>query len=114
MPAIIHDVFPSEVVVSSPNPDTGEMVSSFEILSARVVVTDNEVLVAVDSPTGPVMVLRLPYTPGNFEKGAKLYDRSSVLASTGQRLTFRRDDSCGCGSRLRGWNPYATIVASNA
>lgn len=113
MPAVIYDLFPAAVLVTPRDPETNEMLTdhTFEIGSARVVVTEDRALVAIDSPTGPVMVMDVPYTPGNFTKASSMYKDSTVTASTGQTLVFKKDDSCGCGSRLRSWNPYSTIVA---
>jgi len=34
---------------------------------------------------------------------------SQLLTESGKGLAFRRQDNCGCGSRLRAWNPYKTL-----
>lgn len=114
MPAIVYDVFPANIIVTPKNPESGQPLTehAFEIGASRVVVTDTTVYVAIDSPTGPVLVLDLPYSPQNFQKANSMYEDSMVQTDTGQTLVFKKDDSCGCGSRLRGWNPYRSIVAN--
>lgn len=113
MAAVIYDLFPAEVTVTSKSPETGEYIesSAFIMPSARVVVTNEEVLVVIDAPMGPILALQMPYAPGNFDQAPKQSGVSTIETSTGQRLSFRKDESCGCGSRLRGWNPYSHIVA---
>jgi hypothetical protein len=112
MAVIITDLFPATVKVT-PRDHQGELLPNhtFELGSARVVVTDNEVLVITDSPAGPILALQMPYSPGAYSKGEKPHLPSYIGTDTGQVLEFFRDTSCGCGSRLRGFNPYAHIVA---
>ena len=73
----------------------------------RVIVTDEYVLVAKDGPSGPQIVFREAYT--TFIASEKPTQDSFVVTSSGKMLAFKKDTGCGCGSRLRGWNPYKTL-----
>lgn len=73
----------------------------------RVIVTDEHILVAKDSPQGPQIVFRETYETFVASRGAD--EDSYVTTTSGKMLAFRKDRGCGCGSRLRGWNPYNTI-----
>lgn len=74
----------------------------------RVVIIQDKVLVALDSPTGPQLVFseRVIETR-HVEK------TSYVKTESGKILAFTKDENCGCGSRLRSWNPYGNIVGSS-
>jgi len=76
----------------------------------RVVVTDETVMVAKDSPQGPQIVFRETYE--TFIPSEKSDEDSFVVTSSGKMLAFKKDRGCGCGSRLRGWNPYKTLNSS--
>lgn len=73
----------------------------------RVIVTNEHVLVAKDSPQGPQIVFRETYE--TFIPSEKSDEDSFVVTSSGKMLAFKKDRGCGCGSRLRGWNPYRTL-----
>lgn len=73
----------------------------------RVIVTDEMVIVAKDSPEGPQIVFREAYE--TFIPSEKAAEDSWVVTKTGKMLAFKKDTGCGCGSRLRGWNPYRTL-----
>ncbi len=73
----------------------------------RVIVTDEMVIVAKDSPEGPQIVFREAYE--TFIPSEKATEDSWVVTNSGKMLAFKKDTGCGCGSRLRGWNPYRTL-----
>jgi hypothetical protein len=73
----------------------------------RVIITDEHVIVAKDGPEGPQIVFRETYE--EFIPSEKAIQDSFVVTSSGKMLAFKKDTGCGCGSRLRGWNPYATL-----
>jgi len=73
----------------------------------RVIVTDETIMVAKDGPQGPQVVFRETYT--TFEPSKDAGEDSYVVTTSGKMLAFRKDRGCGCGSRLRGWNPYKTL-----
>ena len=107
------DVFPADVVVVAPG--TLEDISlltcspptpgSFQVSTARVIVDETHITIAVDAPDGAKIIFRESYTMLYPDKEAK------VITSGGKMLAFVRNDSCGCGSRLRAWNPYKTIIS---
>lgn len=73
----------------------------------RVIVTDEMVIVAKDGTEGPQIVFREAYE--TFIPSEKPEEDSFVTTKSGKMLAFKKDRGCGCGSRLRGWNPYATL-----
>lgn len=73
----------------------------------RVIITDEHILVAKDSPEGPQIVFREAYQ--TFIASKEVDSDSFVVTSSGKMIVFKKDRGCGCGSRLRGWNPYKTL-----
>lgn len=112
---IITDIFPAHVAVapegvfddleqlkSSPAPEGSHYVGT-----TRVVVFDNIVVVAVDSPEGAKIIFREKYS--NFIKGEDPTKEHRLVTESGKMMAFKKDTNCGCGSRLRSWNPYKTV-----
>jgi hypothetical protein len=62
------------------------------------------ITVASDSPEGPQIVFQQKYSEMSENDGTY---RLSTL--DGKMVAFEKDSNCGCGSRLRSWNPYRTI-----
>jgi len=79
---------------------------------ARVVVMDGNVTVALDSDEGPQIVFRQPYEEASFIKSASNKEDSRLTTTNGTMLVFKKNDACGCGSRLRSWNPYRILGSS--
>ena len=109
------DIFPAHVAVA-PNGAfeyVEDLISSppkegsHYVGTARVIVVDDLVVVAVDSPSGPNIVFREKYE--TFLKGRKSTEEHRIITVSGKMLAFRKDTNCGCGSRLRSWNPYNTV-----
>ena len=73
----------------------------------RVIITDEMVVVAKDSPQGPKIVFREAYE--TFIPSEDPKTDSWVVTTSGKMIAFKKDTGCGCGSRLRGWNPYKTL-----
>jgi hypothetical protein len=110
---IIYDVFPAKLVAApagqvdevdqlSINPPTE---GTFFVDTARVIVTEDMILVAVDSPEGAKLVFQEKYDL--FVPGTQYY----VVTQSGKMLSFEKDTGCGCGSRLRSWNPTRTLYS---
>lgn len=76
----------------------------------RVIVTDTTVIVAKDSPNGPQVVFQERYD--NFIHSQDPLKDSFVVTESGKMLAFKKDTGCGCGSRLRGWNPYNILMST--
>jgi hypothetical protein len=112
---VLMDRFPCHLVAA----DTGQCgdvttLRSYEptegttyLEITRVIVTEDHVIVAKDAPEGPQIVFRERYT--EFVPSKEVTKDSFVVTSSGKMLAFKKDTGCGCGSRLRGWNPYNTI-----
>ncbi len=110
------DVFPAVVALAEPDSmeDIRELMpkgaapkGTRRLDRCRVAVFNDQVLIAVDSPSGPNLVFKEAIT--FYEKFEKIH---RVITETGKLIAFKKDDNCGCGSRLRSWSPYgSTLVA---
>lgn len=115
--AVQFDLFPAFVAVLPPDsplplsdlhsapPTPG----SYQIHSSRIIVTTDRVIIAKDSPTGPLPVFSEALLPGSFQKAPNSSEDSRLITISGKKLAFKKDDSCGCGSRLRSWNPMRIV-----
>lgn len=117
---ILYDLFPAYVGAASAEvaaklPSAYDLSSSpitpdaYQISTARVIVTEKHVLIAVDSPDGAQIVFREEYNI--FKKSDKQTEDSYIITNSDKVLAFKKDTNCGCGSRLRSWNPYKTLTA---
>jgi hypothetical protein len=112
---IILDVFPAHLAaVPEGFTDDVTALNSYPatkdaryLATTRVVVTDTEVVVALDSPNGPVIAFMESYN--EFLPGKTRDSEHRIVTKSGKMLAFVKDTNCGCGSRLRGWNPYNTL-----
>lgn len=88
------DVFPGTAVVNQTTVYT----------PARVIVTDDSVYVYMDSENGPTSVYsaRLADYVGDRQSGEATSDE-------GDTVIISRASHCGCGSRLRGFHPFAGV-----
>lgn len=112
----IHmDVFPAHVAVapagtfddvtmlkSSP-PTEG----SHYVGTTRVILADDVIVIAADSPAGPKIIFRERFV--ELEKANQVTNDTRLVTVSGKMLAFKKDTNCGCGSRLRGWNAYKTL-----
>lgn len=73
----------------------------------RVLLTEEAIIVAKDSHKGPQIVFQEKYKSVDISKNPK--EDTRVVTVSGKMLAFKKDTNCGCGSRLRGWNPYKTL-----
>jgi hypothetical protein len=86
--------------------------NSHQVSTARVVVTNTKIIVAIDGSDGPVIVMNDPYDPATLSKASNVSTTDSYLATaSGTKVAFRKDENCGCGSRLRSWNAYSVMEA---
>ena len=105
----VSDVFPAvvwlapagsigldELKIPGPSPEGTRKVDR-----VRVVLLGDNILIAQDSPEGPKLVFKEKYQYRHVEDKDQ-----AVLTESGKVIAFKKDSSCGCGSRLRGWNPY--------
>jgi hypothetical protein len=75
----------------------------------RVILTETKVIIAKDSANGPQIVFQEDYNEAILAD--KATDDSRIVTASGKMLAFKKDTGCGCGSKLRGWNPYKTLAA---
>ena len=109
------DIFPAHLVAvpAGFTEDVTELTSSpatpeaTYLNTTRVVIAGDQIFVAIDSNTGPVIAFKEKIA--EFIPGADKNAEQRVVTESGKMLAFRKDNNCGCGSRLRGWNPYNTL-----
>jgi hypothetical protein len=121
---IQSDIFPCHVSVAPATFEDGNLDllqshpqqdGAFYIQTARVIVITNDVdvpmvVIATDSPDGAQIVFQESIQ--EFIKNPKQEEDSKVKTSSGKMLAFKKDTNCGCGSRLRSWNPYRTLSST--
>lgn len=118
MPQIAADTFPALVTIA-PATYEGEVRThaphegTFQVNVARIILTEDRVLIATDSVSGPNLVFSEEYDPETLDKAPKKSEDSYVTTVSGKRIAFSKDESCGCGSRLRSWNPFKGIMMSS-
>lgn len=113
----VVDVFPAVVKLAPPGSlsditmlkTTGDTPQGTRKLDrCRVVILQDTLLIAEDSPEGPKVV---------FSEGISLMIQdiktTHALTLSGKIIAFTKDENCGCGSRLRSWNPYGSFMNSN-
>lgn len=112
----MSDLFPALVAVyAAPLPSSfvypfssiGVSDSPTNIFSdCRVIVQKNTLIVGINSPRGPVLALKQP-----ISEVFKDSQFTRVILESGSLVVFAPSKGCGCGSRLRSWNPYGSIVS---
>jgi hypothetical protein len=112
---ILQDTFPAILVIAPPGaPEPLESRKAPEgggqLTIVRIVVSGDRVIVARDAGGGPQVVLSQPIQPGSHQKNPN--GDSRVITETGQTLIWKKDTACGCGSRLRSWQPFKTTTNS--
>lgn len=118
MHKVVADLFPAIIALAPAN--TVEDITTFRptyrdthpegtraIDRARITITDQKVLIAVDSPTGPTLVFREDYIEYAKDKVLKEH---YIRTASGKVISVAKDNNCGCGSRLRSWSPFGNIL----
>ena len=112
---ILYDVFPAHFVIAAPDVyDSPNLLTSsppskdaYYLQTTRVIISGTHITVAQDALGGPQIVFHEPYE--TFEKSPVPEMDTYVLTTSGKTIAFKKDTNCGCGSTLRGWNPYRTL-----
>lgn len=119
MPQVKADTFPALVTIAPASYD-GEVRThsphdgTFQISVARIILTEDRVLVATDAVGGPNLVFSEEYDPESLERALSKTEDSYVTTLSGKRIAFSKDVSCGCGSRLRSWNPFKNNIVMSS
>lgn len=107
---------PPATSVGYPNPE--ERPGTKYLEKVRVLVSMDSVYVFRDSATGPELIFfeRLAsYTPMPKKPAKRGFTESlkqreaTLVTDSGKTLAFHRSGSCGCGSRLKSFDPFASI-----
>lgn len=114
-----EDSFPATFVITAPDfPTPVEQLTSrpptegaAPLAITRVIVSDDRVMVLVDDVAGPKRVFEEAIDPNTHVKGTNYVD-SHVVTLTGKKLAWRKDSTCGCGSRLRSFRPFKYMSSS--
>lgn len=119
---VIYDVYPAKALVApaTKNLELATMTLHTEVkhsrlvTDVRVVITEEVVMIAADSSSGPVLIFQERYSPDNLIVDKDKRKISRVQTNSGKSIAFTKDESsCGCGGRLRAWNPYRTVYSKN-
>lgn len=128
---ILQDIFPAVISMTKTEPTSNaplaasnpaSVLKASKVDRARVIVTGEprpRIIVAVDSPTGPLVIFNQAYDPSTATR-ARNKDQDSFLTTTPDPssndqpiyVAYARYQDCSCGSRLRGWNPFNTVTSS--
>jgi hypothetical protein len=119
---VVFDLFPARVRVAPERQATdtyvyeeltvtSPMEQSRLVDRVRIVLTEKTVMIAADSSSGPVLIFKEKYLPETFFHDKKK-KTGRVTTEHGKVLVFEKDANCGCGSALRGWNPYRTVYST--
>lgn len=120
--SVKHDIFPAFVALlpaEDPTPLTdlrsGPLFpkTARQVITARVVVFNKRITIAIDGNDGPKIIFNQEVDPTTFLKAAKPSEDSYIQTLKGVKIAYRKDENCGCGSRLRSWNPYRTLNSKN-
>lgn len=77
------------------------------IEGARVILHENRVLIAIDDEIEAKVIFFEKYDISDISKNPE--EISTIYTKSGKMIVFNENRTCGCGSRLRGWNPYKTL-----
>jgi hypothetical protein len=123
LPRLRADVFPAVVVVapagsSTPATSLSRLPEDHrKVEKVRIVVTLEEVLIFQDSSKGPELIFSEPlldYTPPpkrpSTIRTMHTPREATLQTESGKTLAFHRSTGCGCGSRLKSFNPFAATT----
>jgi hypothetical protein len=110
------DVFPA-LLVSAP-PGSLSDITELNIIGdkpqgtkkldrCRAALIEDLLIVATDGPDGIKVVFR-----ERIVESAKVEKTHYVKTISGKILAITKDVNCGCGTKLRGWNPYGSFIPS--
>jgi hypothetical protein len=112
------DVFPAVILIAPPDsledykdlPVKGDKPQGTRRLDrCRVAIVNSILHVAADSPEGPKLVFRERVL--DYHKNLSNISHHAITES-GKIIAFSKDENCGCGSRLRSWNPFGNYLSA--
>lgn len=112
------DIFPAMVLIAPSDSleDLSDLIfggdkpqGTRRVDRCRVAIVNAKIHIVVDSPEGPKLVFR-EHTVA-YEKN-KDNATHHVLTESGKIISFTKDVNCGCGSRLRSWNPFGNYLSA--
>jgi hypothetical protein len=120
---ILQDIFPAVISMTTTQPtenapltakNPATALAAHKVDRARVIVTDERIIVALDSPEGPTVIFNQAYDPETALRSKNRNTDSFVTTKNEQPIyvAYSRYDDCSCGSRLRGWNPFGSVTSS--
>ena len=122
---VIYDLFPARVRVCLGENVSDEEYENISVMTrvqgsrlvdaVRVILTDVTIMIAADSDKGPILIFREKYVKESLlpEKPKPSRGVTRLRTESGKVVIMEKDANCGCGSRLRGWNPYNTAYSTN-
>jgi hypothetical protein len=127
---IKYDLFPAQAFVCPPpTPEENEALNndyttltvfsdraikhSRRVDAVRVVVYEDVVMIAADGQSGPMLIFKEGYDKSTLDLTTQRNKGVSRLVTTsGKIVVFSKDNNCGCGSKLRTWNPYNIMYST--
>lgn len=76
---------------------------------SRVAIVNGRMYVAIDAPEGPTLVFREDIAEYSKSEDGKTHH---AITASGKIVAFGKDHNCGCGSRLRSWNPFGNYLSA--
>lgn len=112
---IIQDLFPAEAILRTAYDQPLDSMhfsieNGHQIKDARIIITPTHIIIAQDGPGGANIVFKEEYDPGKYLRDPERRGMHRIETLAGRQLAFRITTSCGCGSRLRSWNPYQALA----
>ena len=122
---VLQDICPAVISMTKHTPSEAQPLSprapspllrAHTVDRARVIVTTERILVAVDSPEGPTVIFNQAYDPASATRVKNDNKTTDLFLTTIPNpdnpddqpihIAYARYQDCSCGSRLRGWNPF--------
>jgi hypothetical protein len=120
---IVFDLFPARVLVI-PEQDSNATLSqedlgyttpvpnSRKVEAVRLILTEHTIMMAGDSSNGPVLIFQEKYDASTLVLNKNRSKPGRLTTVNGKIIVFQKDENCGCGSKLRSWNPYRTVYST--
>lgn len=120
--SIRADVFPAMLAIAPPESETrattlGTLPDTIRVVEkVRVIVTLDRIVVFADSAKGPHVIFSermddyvAPMKATRQTIRTMGPTEAQVTTSSGKTLAFRKAGGCGCGSKLKSFDPFPTL-----